>query len=402
MLVLVLVLGLGTLFFSASQAYADDLVTYEVEGDADAGAPDPRLAALDDAFARAAQRAVDDLVPGAVRTAKKQDLDREIVGHARLWISRFTVQKDTTTDDRRQLTVLVRVDRDKMRVRLTELSIALDPAGTAPADLPNPKARGVVILLRVVDPEATRATYGARPDKDTPGAAALATAMKAAGYVARRVAVADGGAPKGATTSDLGDVEAETLAGDAKAELALVAAVVVDPPAAVHGVATEVVLVSTRARLVDAKTHRAVGQGAASVAATGSDGAAITQAIDRALRAALADILPAPPKALAAIAPGFHGDDTPIAEAGVVLVRLPPKTPFPMVLAEQKFLLGAKGITHASLRRLSPGGWILGVTTASSIDQVASIARRSPAKDTTSSVRVVASVVEVTLTSAAP
>ncbi len=378
----------------AARVHADDFVTYEVEGDADAGGTEPRLAALDDAFARAAQRAVADLVPGAVRIAKKQDLDREIVGHARLWVGKFTVSKDTTTDDRRQLTVTVVVDRDKMRARLTELSITLDPAAMPPVEVPKPGARGVAILLRVAEVEAARATFGDKPDKDTPGAAAIATALKGAGYAIKR-------ASGGEAPATLDDAAAEALAVAAKAELALVAGVIVDPPAAVRGVPTEVVLVTARARLIDTATHRAVGQGSASVASTGTDARAIGEAIDRALRDALGDVLPPPPKAIAAAPTGFHGDDTPVAEAGVVLVRLPPKTPFPLVIAEQKFLLGAKGISRASLRRLSPGGWIIGVATSDTADQIASIARRPPVKDTMSTVRVVGTIVEVTLTAAA-
>ena len=99
----------------AGHAYAEDLVAYEAEGDAPVGGTDARTAALDDAFARAVSSALGDLVAGDVRTAHKGELDKEIVGHARLWVAKFTVTKDDTEDARRQLTVSVRIDRDKIR-----------------------------------------------------------------------------------------------------------------------------------------------------------------------------------------------------------------------------------------------------------------------------------------------
>ena len=104
-----------------ARAHAEDIVAYEAEGDAASAGADARTAALDDAFARAVGSAVADLVAGDVRTTHKGELDREIVGHARLWVARFTVTKDDTEDGRRQLVVSVRIDRDKIKARLDEL-----------------------------------------------------------------------------------------------------------------------------------------------------------------------------------------------------------------------------------------------------------------------------------------
>src|ERR1700733_6068606 len=148
----------------ALPAHAEDVVGYEAEGDAPVAGADPRVAALDDAFARAVVSAIADLISGDVRTAHKAELDREIVGHARLWVTKFTVTKDETNDDRRQLTVSVRIDRDKIRARLGELDIAThDPS--APADAPAP-SHTVTILLRVTTPAAVHADFGASADKD--------------------------------------------------------------------------------------------------------------------------------------------------------------------------------------------------------------------------------------------
>src|SRR5687768_16556827 len=120
-----------------------------MEGDADAGGADPRVAALDEAFARAAQQAVGEIVDADVRKTSKATLDREIVGRARLWVVKFTVTKDVTSEGRRELTVQVRIDRDKLRARLAELGIGTSVAG----EQPKPNAKSVVVLLRIIGPD---------------------------------------------------------------------------------------------------------------------------------------------------------------------------------------------------------------------------------------------------------
>jgi hypothetical protein len=96
----------------------------------------------------------------------------------------------------------------------------------------------------------------------------------------------------------------------------------------------------------------------------------------------------------------FHGDDAPIGEPGVVLVRLPARTPLATVLLEQKYLAGAKGVRAATLRRMSPSGWVIGVATAEPIEQVARIAKKAPSSDTQASVKIVGEIVEISLTGA--
>ena len=83
-----------------------------------------------------------------------------------------------------------------------------------------------------------------------------------------------------------------------------------------------------------------------------------------------------------------------------MLVRLPARTPLATVLLEQKYLAGAKGVRAATLRRLSPAGWVLGVTTGLPIEQVARIAKKAPTADTSASVKIVGSIVELTLSGA--
>jgi hypothetical protein len=367
------------------RAHAEDIVAYEAEGDAPIAGADARTAALDDAFARAVGLAIADVVAGDVRTAHKGELDKEIVGHARLWVAKFTVTKDETEDDRRQLTVSVRIDRDKLKARLDELKIATKDSTPQPGD---PSARTVTILLRVASSKGMHASFGKSADHDTMGLGGLATALRSAGMTVRRApdvgnVATDGDYP-------IVDTDLDTLGDAARADLVVLAGVTVGDAANVRGVAQPEALVTAHVKLFDRKAHQVIGQGTALAAGDPQ------YAIDRALAAAITDVLPSQPKHLAQ-AGSFTGDDTPLADAGIVLLRLSPKTPYNMVLEEQRYLAGAKGIHAASLRRLSPSGWVIGVTTSDSIERVAQIAKNSPGPDTSSTVKIVGNVVEVTL-----
>jgi hypothetical protein len=384
---------LGVMMLSALPARADDVVAYQAEGDAAAAGADPRVAALDDAFSRAVTAAVADVVPGDARTAHKGDLDREIIGHARLWVASFTVTRDEVNDERRQLVVSVRIDRDKIRARLAKLGVATSD-GTPVAVEAAPSARPIAIALRDATPHGIRADYGDNADKDTPGLASLTTALRNSGFAVRR-APSSGGAVHPDGELPLSDDEAVALAGEAKAELVLIAGVTVGDATPARGQAKPVALVTAHVRLLD--KGKPVGQGSAVAAALGEDG--MIYAVDRALAGALADVLPPAPKKLAQ-AGSYQGDDAPVAEPGVVLVRLAGKTPWHTVLDEQKYLAGAKGVHAATLRRVSPRGWVIGVQTGEPIERVAQIAKRAPATDTSADVKIVGSVVEVTLSGA--
>ena len=377
------------LLASSARAHAEDIVAYEAEGDAPIAGTDARTAALDDAFARAVGSALSDLVAGDVRTAHKGELDKEIVAHARLWVARFTVTKDDTEDDRRQLTVSVRIDRDKIKARLDELKIQTKDA----APVADPSQRSVTILLRVATSKGPHASFGKSSDHDTMGLGGLATVFRGAGMAVRR-------APDSGTAIDgdypIADSEIDGLGDAAKADLVAIAGVTLGDPANVRGRPQPAVLATAHLKLFDRKAHQVIGQGTAIATASADDP---QYAIDRALAAAAADVLPSQPKKLAQ-AGSFTGDDTPLTDAGVVLVRLSSKTPYSMVLTEQRYLAGAKGVRAASLRRLSPNGWVIGVTTADSIERVAQIAKKPPATDTAASVKIVGDVVEVTLSGA--
>jgi hypothetical protein len=380
------------LALAPSAARAEDIAVYEVEGAADASAGDSRVAALDDAFSRAVTQALAELVDAETRKANKAALNEHILGRARLWVARFTVGKDETSEGQRQLTVTVRIDRDKLRARLGELNIGATPAG----EQPKPGGKAAVILLRVADARGARASFGERAEKEPPGLGALAGALRGGGMAIKR-APASGPGPRPEGELPLDDGAADALAGEARADVAVVAGVSVGEPVQARGVAAPAVLVTAQVRLVGGK--KALGHGAAAVAARGTDPAVIEAAIDRALVAASADILP-PPRQELAKGQGYAGDDTPVAEPGVVLVRLARGTPWGLVAAELKWLAGAKGVKLAAIRRASPSGWVIGVTTAESVERIAQIARKPPTSGTSSKVKVVGDVVEVSLAGA--
>ena len=372
---------------AAATAHADDVVAYNVDGDADAAGVDPRVAALDDAFAHAVQTVLRELVAGDVRAARTLDLDREIVAHARLWVAKFTVTGDRTDDGRRHLSVTVRIDRDKIREKLNAIGVALiggDPAA---------HTRSVSILLRVATPTAVVASYGPDAASDLPGLAAITSAMHAQG-LSVRASSHTGGAARGAGDLPLEDDEAAALAADAKTDLALVAGVHVGDSVLVRGVAGDARLVSAHLRMVVGGKHDPARDGNAIAAAVGDDPQALADAASRALVAAAADVVPQAPQDLSA-PPQFHGDDTPVTAQGVVLVRLPATTPYRLVLAEAKLLAATRGVTAASVRRVSPAGWWLGVVTDEAVDCIADAARKAPVAGGSAQVKQTGDVIDV-------
>src|SRR5262245_11353677 len=88
-----IVATLGALVAMSASARAEDVVAYQADGDADAAAPDARVEALDQAFSKAVSQALGELLDVEVRKQSKPVLDRELLGHARLWVARFTVTK---------------------------------------------------------------------------------------------------------------------------------------------------------------------------------------------------------------------------------------------------------------------------------------------------------------------
>jgi hypothetical protein len=374
-------------------AHAEDVVAYQTEGDAPAAGADARVMALDEAFARAVSNALSDLVASEVRTQRKGELDREIVARARLWVVKFGVTKDETVDGRRVVSVSVKIDRDKIRARLAELKIAIKDAGT-PIVPTAPAARTATILLRINVPKGVRATFGANADKDLPGTSALTTLLRNAGFAVRRAPASGNPRPDGELP--VSDDEGDALANEAGAEVMAIAGVSVGASVPVRGQPGTAALVTAHVRIVDRRDKKVLGQGTASAAVRGEDPG---YAVDRALLGAAVDVLPPAPTKLGP-AGAFKGDDVPLGDTDIVLVRMPARTPYAIVLAEQKYLAGAKGIRAATLRRLSPAGWVIGVATSESVEQIARIAKTPPASDTSAQVKIVGGIVELTLAGA--
>lgn len=392
------VLILAMLVSLSARAQAEDVVAYQAEGDAPAAAGDARVMALDEAFSRAVSTAIGELVAGDVRTARKGEIDREIVSRARLWVAKFSVTKDETVENRRELTVSVKIDRDKLRARLGELGIVMKDAATTSAGEPaGSQQRTATILLRIVQPKLVRAVYGQTAERDLPGVTALTTLLRNAGFAVRR-APAAGPAARADGELPLADDEADVLAAEAKADVMAIAGVTVAAPVPVRGVAANASLVTAHVRIVERGTggRKLIGHGVGNAAVSGDD---LGYAIDRALVGAAVDVLPPPPTKLAQ-ASAYSGEDVPVREPGIVLVRLPARTPYSMVLAEQKYLAGAKGVRAATLRRLSPSGWVIGVATSEPVEQVARIAKKPPAADTSATVKIVGELVELSLAGA--
>jgi len=402
--------AVGSLVGSTAVARAEDVVAYQADGDAAAAAPDARVTALDEAFGKAISQALGDLLDPEIRRQNKPVLDRELLGHARLWVARFTVTREAVTDDRKQLSVSVRVDRDKLRARLAELNIATrDSAAQGAGEVPAANAQTVTVLLRVTTPEGVHATYGLAAEKEVAGIAALSGALRQANLAIKRAPASGPAAKSGGELSldgelPLDDDTAEALAAEARADLAAVVGVTVGAPVPLRGVDASGVLITAHLRLIDRKAHRSLGQGGVVTAARSTDPGVVGYAIDHALLAATADVLPEPAQSLAAqrlVQPQtFSGNDTPVGEPGIVLVRLARTTPWGMVQAELKHLLGARGVSRATLRHVSPSGWVIGVATRESVDRIASIVKKPPAADTTMSVKIVGDLIEATIAGA--
>src|SRR5262249_14073531 len=81
-----LMIAVVGLLFATSPARADDIVAYQADGDADAGAVDARVVALDEAFRQAVSQAINDVVDPEVRRQNKPVLDRELIGRERMWV----------------------------------------------------------------------------------------------------------------------------------------------------------------------------------------------------------------------------------------------------------------------------------------------------------------------------
>lgn len=395
-----LVLSLSLLVPAAARA--EDIQTLEVIGEADAAASDSRGVAVDSAFARATEEALEDLLPKAVRADKRAVLNKEVIGRARRWVSSYKVTGDEQSGGKRQLTVSVRINREALTARLVELGLAtaagtpdvpsspddgpvtstnpssgaLDPSGSEPALGPSSSAdprwagRTATLLLRARRQAQALATFGVSGDAKAPGAALAAALMAERGLVVKAASLA-GPSPRADGDLPLDDGQARSLAGAAKAELAVVVGVELSERQYVRGVATPMVLATANARVV-ARGEGAEGEGRGSAVAIAGDGD--RQAIERAVATAVGAALPTTAAGRAA-APQLTRDDEPLpAVEGGAWVRLSAHTPWSVVTALVRHFAKQQGFS-AELRRLSPAGYLVLVRSDKGAERAAAIAR---------------------------
>jgi len=376
----------------ATPAAADEIVSYNVEGKAQASVGDTRTACLDDAFSRALQIALADLMPAAVRVEHQTELDRDFIGHSRLWVTAFAVTDDNGNAAARELLVTVQIDRDKLRAELRRLGIF----GAQPA--PSTATR-VAIEVRVDVPRRDRAAAA------SVGVEALATVFRSAGFWVADPLPAGRTAPSADTDAAPAGRSGEATAPGGDAAWAAIADVAVGEATFVRGQAREVARITARLQVIahsgsgeirnagSAPRSSPLAESAATVAGYTDD---VHDGIRRALIAAATELVPR----LVANNPRSPTAEIGVGESGMVLVRLPPGTPYAVVAAEQKMLSSAHFVRSASLRRLSAAGWVIGVATAEPTDRIAQLATRSPEGPV--AVRVVGGVVEVSAVGTTP
>lgn len=395
--------ALLALLLVAAPAAAEDIKTFEVSGEADAAASDSRGVAVDAAFARATEDALEDLLTKAQRTEQRAALNKEIVGRARRWVASYKVTADQTAGGRRQLTVAVRINREALRARLVELAIltaaeppvdpSADPGGvtspggvsdpggavTSPSDpLATPSSsadprwagRTATLLLRARRQAQAVATFGASGEADAPGARIAASVMAERGLLVKPASLA-GPSPRGEGELPLDDGQARALAGSSRSELAVVVGVELSQRQYVRGIPTQMVLATAKARVV-ARGEGSEGEGAGTAVAVAGDGD--RQAIERAVAAAVASALPTTVAGRAA-EPQLTSDDLPLPSAdGGTWMRISPRTSWSAVTALLRTFAKQKGFT-AELRRLSPAGYLVLIRAESGLDRAAAIAR---------------------------
>ena len=350
---------------------AADVVSYAASGSAASAEADARTRALDTAFASAVTEAVADLAGKAAR-AKAAEVDREIVRRPRRFVASYAVTAERAVGDRLELTVDVRVDRDKLRARLIELGVELRAAEPLPEPGPPPvRARTATVLYRVIGVGELGASFGVTARGDLPGANALEAALARSGY--RAVAATSAGpAPDDDGELPVDDASARALAVDAKAEAALVVGVAVGAPGPVRGTPISAAPVRAWLRLVDAGTGEATSIAAVATAAWGERERLPVLAAERAAALVATRGLAAAPTPVASVDAG-----PPLVAASGVTVRIVGPGAWQAAALVRADLTAAPGVTATSVAGVA-GDTVALAVAGIGVDKAASIAKGTP------------------------
>lgn len=147
------------------------------QGVADANGADSRTAALDRAFAEAVRQAVAITGDPAQLTSQKNLVDAELIARSRRWVAAFSVSDDRTQDGQRRLTVVVKIDLDRLAARMVELQLRVRPvpeaaanAATAPTSSTTPATRApwrVALHWETLDANAAEPVRRATAERDS-------------------------------------------------------------------------------------------------------------------------------------------------------------------------------------------------------------------------------------------
>jgi hypothetical protein len=357
-------------------ARAEDLATYETAGAADAAATDARTRALDLAFAAAVKKAIGELVSAADAARRKDDLDRNIVARARLWVASFKVVTQATEGTQLRLTAAIRIDRDRLRAKLGELGIATAAAPPEPPAILAP--RTATVLMRVINPGGgVAATYGAGASREIPASEAVAGVVAASGLAV--VAAPASGAPARPDGDlPLDDAAARALAGTAGAQIAVVVHVQVDAAGPVRASRQTGALARARARILAADGELLGESSSLGGAYAGSDVLAANGALTRAAALAVTGALPTAGTSAIGAPPPPAPPPPLTAAKGEVLIRIKNLGAWAPVAALRQQLATTAGVQKVRIARLSADEVVLAVATSQRPDRVAAAARATP------------------------
>jgi hypothetical protein len=237
--------------------------------------------------------------------------------------------------------------------------------------------------------EGATATYGAAPSDRVPAADDAVKALERRG-LSSLAAPASGPEAKAGEGLPLSDDDARSYAGDAGAQLVVIAGVEQGAPGPVRGARGVASLSRAVVRVLDVTTGAVVGEGRAARGATGTGAAQVSSEATRsALLEAIALALPRTDPD-AAQGPALP---LPAAKDGEVLVRVRGATGA-QVASVETYLSGAQGIKSVKLRRLGAGEVILAVK-GQRAERVGALIRG--AADLGAKAKVADGAVEVTL-----